>query len=194
MCGIQLRTVERKTLKQTDEELMQRAKNGEMRCISSLFDRYNVRLYNFFYQQTRDKGQSEDLTQNVFERVIKYRHKYENRSNFTSWIFAIARNVHIDLYRKKRLDLPGNEKVMFIADQPEVVADSRESLHSARLKAALNKLSPEQQQLIYLTRFEKMKYAEVARIMECSEGAVKVKIHRTMKNLKDVFLKLKIDE
>ena len=177
----------------TDEQLMLNAKTGEMRCISILFDRYNVRLYNFFYQQTRDKGLSEDLTQNVFERVIKYRNKYENRSNFASWIFTIARNVHMDIYKKKRHDLPGDEKVLYMAEINSP-AESKESIHEDRLKKALRMLSPDQQQMIYLTRFEKMKYSEVAEIMNCSEGALKVKVHRTMKDLKNVFFKINIDE
>ncbi len=177
----------------TDEDLMARAKNGEMKCISILFERYNVRLYNFFYQQTRDKNQSEDLTQNVFERLIKYRHQYKAEGKFISWIFSIARNVHIDLYRKQTPDLPGDDKVMSIAntaDEPY----SEESIHSARLKLAMNTLSGEERQLIYWSRFEKLKYTEMAQILETSEGAIKTKMHRTMKNLKNAFFKIKINE
>lgn len=177
----------------TDEELMQKAKAGELKCISTLFDRYQVRLYNFFFQQTRDKGQSEDLTQNVFERIIKYREKYTEKRNFTSWIYAIARNVHMDLYRKKRFDLPGNEHVLRIAEIPDET-ETIESLHSDRLKLAMTQLKQEEQQILWMTRFEKMKYAEVAEVFQCSEGAIKAKVHRTMKNLKDVFFKIKVDD
>lgn len=176
----------------TDEELMQKAKAGELRYISTLFDRYNVRLYNFFYQQTRDKGQSEDLTQNVFERIIKYRKNYQEKKNFTAWIYAIARNVHMDLYRKKRFDLPGNEKVLAIAEIPQE-EETIESLHNDRLKLAMAALSKDEQQILWMTRFEKMKYAEVADVFDCTEGAIKAKVHRTMKNLKDVFFKIKVE-
>ena len=115
---------------------MQKAKAGELRYISTLFDRYNLRLYNFYYQQTRDKGQSEDLTQNVFERLIKYRTKYKEKKNFTAWIYAIARNVHMDLYRKKSFDLPGNDKVLAIAEIPDE-EETIETLHNERLKKAM---------------------------------------------------------
>ncbi len=172
---------------------MQKAKAGELKCISILFDRYNVRLYNFFFQQTRDKGQSEDLTQNVFERIIKYRENYTEKKNFAAWIYAIARNVHMDIYRKKRFDLPGNDKVLSIADIPDETLTTEE-IHSERLKIAMAQLNQDEQQLIWMTRFEKMKYAEVATVFNCSEGAIKAKIHRTMKNLKEVFFKINIDE
>ncbi len=172
---------------------MQRAKAGELKCISTLFDRYHVRLYNYFFQQTRDKGQSEDLTQNVFERIIKYRKKYREKKNFTSWIYAIARNVHMDLYRKKRFDLPGNDKVQRLAEVPNE-DETIESLHDNRLKLAMAQLRQDEQQILWMTRFEKMKYAEVAEVFECSEGAIKAKVHRTMKNLKEVFFKIIVDE
>jgi len=172
---------------------MQRAKAGELHCISTLFERYNVRLYNFFFQQTRDRSQSEDLTQNVFERIIKYRLKYTEKRNFTSWIYTIARNVHMDLYRKKRFDLPGNEAVLRMAEVPDET-ETIESLHSERLKLAMAQLSKDEQQIIWMTRFEKMKYAEVAQVFECSEGAIKAKVHRTMKNLKNVFFKIRVDD
>lgn len=177
----------------TDEDLMYRAKNGDMKCISVLFERYNVRLYNFFYQQTRDKIQSEDLTQNVFERLIKYRHQYKAEGKFISWIFSIARNVHIDLYRKQTPDLPGDEKVMSLANQ-EDEPYSEENFHSTRLKLAMNALSGEERQLIYWSRFEKMKYADMAKMLDTSEGAIKTKMHRTMKNLKQAFFKIQINE
>ena len=172
---------------------MLQAKAGEMSSMSVLFDRYHVRLYNFFYQQTRDKGQSEDLTQNVFERIIKYRDRYEPKRSFTSWIYTVARNVHMDLYRKKSPTLPGDDKVMALADVPETYHEDL-SAEKARLKVAMTHLSSEQQQLIWLTRYEKLKYAQVADMMDCSVGSVKVKIHRTMKALKSAYYKINIDE
>lgn len=177
----------------TDEELMLQAKAGELSSISILFDRYNVRLYNFFLQQTRDQSKSEDLTQMVFERLIKYREKYVQRDRFTSWIYTIARNVHKDLYRKKREDLPGREKIYALADQQiEVEADLDEE--KDQLQKAMQYLRPEQRELIWLSRYERLKYAEIAHMMGTTEGAVKVKIHRSMKDLKTQFFKIRKHE
>ncbi len=182
----------------TDEELMLDAKAGKIDCISVLYDRYHTRLYNFFLQQTHDQSQSKDLTQIVFERVIKYREKYVEQGRFTSWIYTVARNVHMDLYRKKREDLPGAAVIHAIADrQIEVNDDSindKELEDKDHLKKAMKHLRPEQRELIWLSRYEKLKYAEIAHILGSTEGAVKIKIHRSMKDLKTQFFKIRQHE
>ena len=177
----------------TDEELMLQAKAGKLDGISVLYDRYHTRLYNFFLQQTHDQSQSKDLTQIVFERVIKYRGRYVQQGRFTAWIYAIARNVHLDLYRKKREDLPGAAVIHAIADsQIEENHDREEDKY--HLEKAMKYLRPEQRELIWLSRYEKLKYAEIAHILGSTEGAVKVKIHRSMKDLKTEFFKIRQHE
>jgi RNA polymerase sigma-70 factor (ECF subfamily) len=115
------------------------------------------------------------------------------KKNFTSWIYAIARNVHMDLYRKRRFDLPGNDKVLALAEIPDE-EETIETIHHEGLKKAMAQLSHDEQQILWMTKFEKMKYVEVAEVFDCSEGAIKAKVHRTMKNLKDVFFKINMDE
>lgn len=164
---------------------------GALDNMSILFDRYNVRLYNFFLQQTRDAVTSEDLTQNVFERVIKYRDRYEQKSTFASWIFAIARNTHMDLYRKKRPHLPGDDQVMTIADRPhEATHDDAPLEQNQKLKIAMGQLSDEQRELLLLVKYEGLKYAEAAQVLDCSVSALKVRVHRTMKDLRTAFFKM----
>ncbi|MEM9363026.1 MAG: sigma factor, partial [Bacteroidota bacterium] len=73
----------------TDEILMQKVATGDLDLLKLLFDRHHTHVYNFLYKMSGDRMLSEDLTQDVFYKVIKYRGSYKNGS-FVSWLFTIA--------------------------------------------------------------------------------------------------------
>ena len=79
-----------------DEHLMQMVKNDHLDAANQLFLRYKSRIFGFFRQVTGDMVLGEDLTQDVFERMILYRTSYREGYRFQTWIFQIARNVHLD--------------------------------------------------------------------------------------------------
>ena len=176
----------------TDEQLMIQVRGGDIAKAAVLFDRYSGRLYNFFVRLTYDKALSEDLTQSVFERIIRYRSSFDDAHQFKSWIFQIARNTRTDFYKK-------NNKVK-VADSIEVtslnlmansIADDIEKKElMCNLEKAMLQLNSDQREILVLTRFQKLKYAQVAEMMNTSEGAVKVKVHRAIKELRKVFLKI----
>ena len=85
-----------------DEDVMKLVKNGKLDALSILFDRYHVRLFNFFLRLIDDRTLSEDLVQNVFERIIKYRSSYREGASVKTWIYQIARNVRIDHFRSQK--------------------------------------------------------------------------------------------
>lgn len=170
----------------TDEALMLRAKDGDISSISVLFHRYHKELYTFFFRCSKNDALSKDLVQNVFERVIKYRSKFNTDFPFKPWLFKLAWNEQNDYHRKKRLTLPGDEKLGFMLPQIEdttMDADDKKS----KLKRALTRLTSDQQEIIQLTLFQGFKYAEVADILGCSLSAVKVRVHRTMKILRKEY-------
>lgn len=73
---------------------MLKVKEGSLSELAVLFERYNVRLFNFFLKLTFDKAASEDLTQTLFYRVIKYRQTYKaEEGSFKTWIYQMGRNV-----------------------------------------------------------------------------------------------------
>ena len=71
----------------TDDELMQRVRDGDAAPLGVLFERYQVPLYNFFLRLTGRTAVSEDLVQEVFLRVLKYRHTYRGQSQFRTWLY-----------------------------------------------------------------------------------------------------------
>ena len=79
------------------------AAKGDLDQMRYLFDRYHLRIYNFFQKMVRNRSVSEDLTQDVFAKVIRYRSSY-NHGNFASWIFTIARNIFSTYYQKQKME------------------------------------------------------------------------------------------
>src|SRR6516162_739888 len=84
---------------QSDETLMLAVKNGDTEMFSVLFQRHHPRLFAFFYRMTADASSSEDLAQDVFVRILKYRSGFDEHNNFRAWMYQIARNVRADHFR-----------------------------------------------------------------------------------------------
>ena len=93
--------VNNKVTGQSDEIIMKRVKAGELAALAELFERYHMKLFNFLLKLTLNKSVSQDLTQNIFYRIIKYRHTYKDDRSFKSWIYQLARNVHFDYCRQQ---------------------------------------------------------------------------------------------
>src|SRR5919206_4489302 len=85
-----------------DEELMLRTRNDEVEMLAELFERHHIALFNFFARLTGDLAASEDLVQDTFYRVLKYKRSYKPGTSFRTWMYQIARNVRNDRFRKQR--------------------------------------------------------------------------------------------
>src|ERR1700682_3066506 len=85
-----------------DEDLMLEVRDGAGETLGVLFDRYQTPLFNFYSKMTGDRILSEDLVQEVFLRILKYRQSYTPGTPFRSWMYQIARNARLDHFRKQR--------------------------------------------------------------------------------------------
>lgn len=164
---------------------MQHVAKGDLDQLRHLFDRYHLRIYNFFQKMIRNQAVSEDLTQDVFAKVIRYRSSYK-QGNFASWIFTIARNIFSTYYQKQKKErsLVINDDTL---DSGEVLVSESNEEELSYLQKALLKLSNSDRELIIMNRFQEIKYEQIAEIIGSSEGAVKVKVHRALKKLKEVY-------
>jgi len=175
----------------TDEIIMEAVKNGNLAQASLLFERYNKKIFNFLARMTIDRDLAEDLTQNVFLRLIKYRNSYRDGLRFQSWIYQIARNVFSDHYQshKNRFsDYVDVEKIgdyMADRDESDDIYEKEKLLHRS-----MSKLSDEQRELLILTRFQHMKYEDVAAIMDTTVANIKVKVHRAIVKLREYYFEL----
>jgi RNA polymerase sigma-70 factor (ECF subfamily) len=174
----------------TDTELMIAVCNGEVSLLADLFDRHHVRLFNFFLRLTDRRETSEDLVQEAFLRMLKYRKTYRAKASFPVWMYRIARNVLADHWGRATRDEP--------LERAETVADPRISQFEAArldeeiatLRAAMLSLPADRRELLVLVRFEGLRHDEIAALLDCSAGAVRVRAHRALAELRDAYVAL----
>lgn len=169
----------------SDEQIMLNVSEGDLDQLRHLFDRYHLRIYNFFQKMVRNQAVSEDLTQDVFAKVIRYRSSYK-QGNFASWIFTIARNIfstHYQKQKKERSHMINDDTL----DSGEILLTESNEEELNHLQKALLKLSTTDRELIVMHRFQEIKYERIAEIVGSTEGAVKTKVHRAIKKLKEVY-------
>ena len=156
--------------------------NGELDTLKILFERHHVHVFNFLYKMCGDKMLSEDLTQDVFYKVMKYRSSY-NHGNFISWLFTIARNS-LKTHFKKNRDHDDIENISYKL----VVENEDRPEEYSQLQNALSKMNAADRELLVLNRFQDIKYKELAEITGSTPGAIKTKVSRALKKLKTIYL------
>ncbi len=169
---------------------MQRVKEGNLQELATLFERYHVRLFNFFLKLTGDRNLSQDLTQNLFYRILKYRSSFKEGNSFKSWIYQMARNIHYDYCREHQKQ---NEHFTGVGSHSEEVSDATDAFSQEdfdRLDTALSKLESGQREIIILSRYQGLKYEEISKITDLSVPAIKVQVHRAIKQLRALYFKL----
>jgi RNA polymerase sigma factor (sigma-70 family) len=178
---------------QADHLVMLAVRDGDPERIGVLFDRHHRKLFNFFLRLTANRGTSEDLVQEVFFRMLKYRHTFQAETNFTAWMYQIARNAHLDQAHKRRLEIVPDEDKNWDA-LAGVGQDPHEQLEHAQdiglLRRALAQLPLDKREVLVLSRFQNLKYSEIAEILDCEVGAVKVRVYRAIRELGQIFQEL----
>jgi RNA polymerase sigma-70 factor (ECF subfamily) len=184
----------------SDHELMLAVRAGDLRRLGDLFERHNGPLYGFFVRLTADRTASEDLVQMVFYRILKYRHTYRDEGKFSAWIYHLARKVAADHCaarrgRTARLQSSGEEIDWDnVPDRaPSPAAHAARSDDVALLDRALAALPTEQRELLVLARFQHLSHEEIARLLDTTVGAVKVRVHRAFAALRERYFRLHRD-
>lgn len=174
-----------------DERVMLEVQKGRLEMLAVLFERHHVRLYNFFLRLCGDRSLSEDLVQEVFLRMLKYRLTFRQDSKFTPWMYRIGRNAHIDHVRARRPETPIEE---VWEQEPSPAPGPERRLEDDQqvdlLARAMERLPLRKREVLLLSRFQELKYQEIAKMMACSVESVKVLVHRSLKELRRHYLDL----
>jgi RNA polymerase sigma factor (sigma-70 family) len=189
----------------TDDELMERVREGELERLEPLFERHHAALYRFFRRLVRDDSAAEDLVQEVFVRLLKYRHGYRSEGTFRAWLYQLARNAAFDQLEKRAVDRKRQVDLHRGDDERDAAGDPLDRLPAAGLPAderierdqaaallrrALDQLPAEKRDLLVMSRFRELRYEEIAEVFGTSVGAIKVRAHRAMKELRQRYLVL----
>jgi RNA polymerase sigma factor (sigma-70 family) len=169
----------------SDSDLMRDVSGGRTTALATLFERHHARLYRYCVRMTGDRHASEDLVQDVFMRILRYRDSFRDELGFVPWMFGIARNACLSHLSRSKLDRRGDQS---LEDLP---ADAGPEDERAELvRRALGALPVERREVLLLSRYELKSYEEIAAVLGCSVGAVKVRAHRALKELRERYVAL----
>ena len=177
----------------SDNAIMLKVKSGNIEMLGLLYERYKKWLYNFFQQIYYNADVSEDLVQNVFVRILKYKHTYTEDSKFVTWLFQIARNESHDYFNKhvknkQKVDL---EFINYkLSDQNSVEQNMERTQDIKLLNEAIMKLPYEKKEIITLSKLKQLKYKEIGTILGCSEANARIKAHRALQDLKTTYMSM----
>ncbi len=178
----------------SDHELMIAVRAGEIRRLGDLFERYHKPLYGFFVRLTNQPSVGEDLVQIVFYRILKYRHTYRDEGKFSAWIYHLARKVAADHFRKHAATPIPTDPVDLLDQQdagPQPAEQAATAEDVVLLRSALARLPLEHREVLVLSRLQHLEHKEIAKLLDCSVGAVKVRAHRALKELREVYFKIR---
>jgi RNA polymerase sigma-70 factor (ECF subfamily) len=127
----------------------------------------------------------------TFEKILKSMDKYSGKGSFKSWMFTIARNLHIDYHRKSnKLQISALEISNTSNHSENPFIENEQEARFEILSKAIKLLDPEKRELLVMTKLKGMKYREVGKIYNLPEGTIKVRLCRIMKELKESTLEM----
>ena len=175
----------------TDELLMQAVRDGEVAKLGVLFERHHRAVFDFFCRTTGNRAVAEDLTQEVFVRMLKHRSTYWDDGCFATWMFGIARNVRADHFRRRRpMDQLGDDAQDTVGGAPGPARLAEQNQETALLREALLRLREDRRELIVLARYRELRYEQIAELLGVDTGTIKTRMHRAIKELRDIYLGL----
>jgi RNA polymerase sigma factor (sigma-70 family) len=172
----------------SDSSLMQAVREGDLGALAILFERHHRPLFNYFVHMNGNRDLSEDLVQDVFMRMLKYRQSYQPERAFGAWMYQIARNAQADSIGKRKLEVAMPEREFASANVMDENLKRKQEI--SLLKRALKRLPDDKRELLVLSRFQNLKYDEIASILGCDVGAVKVRVYRAVKALGQIYFEM----
>ena len=176
-----------------DAELMLRVKEGDEASFALLLDKHRSSVIHFLYRMVQNRAISEELAQEVFLRVYRSRETYEATAKFTTWLFRIATHVALNWLRDRRqersqesLDDDGDDKhARHVPDRSPLVEQRMVAeVKADEIRRAVAALPDKQRAAVLMHKYEEMEYAQIARVLSCSESAVKSLLFRAYETLR----------
>lgn len=166
-----------------DRDLILKARRGDVEAYNLLISRWEKRVFNYILRMVANREDALDLTQDVFLKAYQSLARLEDPARFAPWLYRIAHNEAISLYRKRR---PEGE----MPDGPEREASGSGLLPielTLAVESALNRLSSDQREAVVLKIYQGFKFEEMAEILSCPVSTVKSRLYTALDLLKDVL-------
>ncbi len=184
-----------------EQELVRRAKT-DAEAFGVLYEQHVAAIYRYVFYRVGNIEDAEDLTARVFMQALKHIGNYNDRGlPFTAWLYRIAHNVVVNFRRDQRRRPAVPLEHLCDAAHPRFVQEVEDLAHRLdherqrqRLLNAIRRLPEDRQHLLVLKFVEQLSNAEIGRIMNRSEGAVKSLYHRTLAQLRDLLCEMEEEQ
>ena len=189
----------------SDEELLQAVQAGDTDSLGVLVARWEQPLFRFVYRLMPRQEDARDICQETFLRVLKKAHRFRKGSRFSTWMYQIALNLCRDQARRSRRwslliaetpTLPERATGPLASQRPDEdpsrIVERREM--SSAVLQALERLPPEQREVLVLKEFEGMKFREIAEVLGCPESTVKSRMYYGLNAVRSNLLEQGIRE
>lgn len=176
-----------------DVQLMLRVRDGDTGSFGLLLNKHRTPVIHFLFRMVQDRSVAEELAQEVFLRVYRSRESYQPTAKFTTWLFRIATRLALNSLRDGKKERAQERLDDASADSPGLqVADLRPSVESslvyetklAEVRGAIAVLPDKQRAAVLMHKFEEMEYSQIAKVLDCSESAVKSLLFRAYETLR----------
>jgi RNA polymerase sigma-70 factor (ECF subfamily) len=176
-----------------DAELMLRVKEGDGTSFGVLLEKHRASVIHFVYRLVQEQAVAEELAQEVFLRVYRSRSSYAPTAKFKTWLFRIATHLALNWLRDERhargqerlddgpADLPARQ----ISDRRPTV--EQEMVHEVKrdeIRRAVSALPEKQRAAVLMHKYEEMEYTQIAKVLGCSDSAVKSLLFRAYETLR----------
>ncbi len=167
----------------SEDELVRRAQKDPAQ-FGPLYDGYIQRVYRFLLARTANPADAEDLTSQTFLTAVEKINEYRPNGHFSAWLFRIARNKQIDLYRKrkKQADIELDENLP--APDEDMLGHLIQNERQSALRRRMAALSDKERELIHLRLAARMSFAEMGAYLNQNSEAVKKSYYRIIQRLK----------
>ena len=170
-----------------EKDLIVRSQNGESAAFGMLYDKYIRTIYDFIYYKTRHKETAEDITSQTFFKALKNIASVDSSKPFSSWLYKIAQNTVLDHYRTRHI-AQDIDDIYDISDDTDIVTEIDMIEHSKVVKTYLQKLAPQERDLIIMRVWQELSYKEIGDMLGKSEASLKMMYSRSIKKLRDLMV------
>jgi len=169
----------------SDEALIRAAQRGDRDAAAWLYNRHVDRVHRICYRIVLDPSQVQDCVQEVWLKVFRNLDRFRSGKSFAAWLNTVTANTAIDFYRKwtRQRNHPGVDETCVkasVADEQPGIQQADEALVQQKIQEALQDISVNQRTAFILRYFEDMPTAEIARVLGCAEGTVRVHLRRSL--------------
>jgi RNA polymerase sigma-70 factor (ECF subfamily) len=176
-----------------DAQLMTRVRGGDTACFALLLERHRNPVIHFLYRMVQNQAVAEELAQEVFLRVYRSRESYEPTAKFTTWLYRIATHLALNYLRDHRreraersmdVETEDGPAQQFTDYRPSVEQDLVRQSRLREVRQAIERLPDKQKAAVLMHKYQELEYATIARVLKCSESAVKSLLFRAYETLR----------